>query len=175
MWTFRQFTRSIRGLVAVMGLGLGIVATGCGRDQLSTGGGGIETGGTHSGGTSGVGGSNPNRCGNDVCEDGEFQTCPRDCEGPGCGDGFCDFPAGEGQTCPVDCGTCNDGICNPDIDPFYCPDDCRGGFCGDGTCSFDEDVFSCPIDCGFCSDGVCGPGEDTFSCPQDCTVCGDMI
>src|SRR6187431_299064 len=161
MWSFRQFSRSIRALGAVLGLGMAIAAVGCGRDQLAPG------GGSEHGGTSGVGGSNPNPdCGDGICEGNEPRTCPRDCDEPGCGDGYCDFSSGEPEYCPVDCQTCgngycddsdwsncpwectcNDGVCDPEYDPVYCPSDCPR--CGNGACEFNEDVFNCSLDCGY--------------------------
>ena len=57
-------------------------------------------------------------CGNNICENNEYQTCPSDCDFPieesNCGDGICE--GAETKTnCPYDCGTnipvCGDGVC----------------------------------------------------------------
>ncbi len=41
-------------------------------------------------------------CGNNVCEDGEDETCPEDCIFSICGDGYCDFDEDE-VNCKEDC------------------------------------------------------------------------
>jgi hypothetical protein len=49
----------------------------------------------------------PPPCGDGICSPGE--TCFADCGRPPCGDGFCDF--GEIDTCPMDCGVCDGRFC----------------------------------------------------------------
>ncbi|MCC6625437.1 MAG: hypothetical protein IT385_29630 [Deltaproteobacteria bacterium] len=143
-------------------------------------------------------GCEPELCGNDVCDAGEREDCPEDCDGGGgggqvgCGDGQCDLAALEFLVCPEDCGGggggggaggCNDGVCDQaTFESVWCPQDCGGGGgggggnCGNGTCDLLERA-TCPGDCpGGCGDGVCHQGEQ-FLCNDDCAEgnpdCGD--
>ena len=143
MWSFRQFTRSIRGVVAVVGLGFGVFATGCGRISSPRTVAGTKPGARTEAEPRESAVRTPTDAATAFVRTAESEGVRR--LRRGCGDGFCDFPAGEGKTCPVDCGTCdngycqendwsscpwectcNNGVCDPDIDPMYCPNDCVG-------------------------------------------------
>jgi hypothetical protein len=114
-------------------------------------------------------------CGDDRCGPGEQTTCPSDCPGAGCGDGFCSVYENS-SSCPQDCGAaafCGDGVCNGGESSWSCPSDCGSGpQCGDGACNGGEDSWSCPSDCG--PAGVCGncicEANELQQCPTDCGV-----
>lgn len=98
-----------------------------------------------------------------------------------CGDGICDEACNETIfTCPVDCGGayCGDGFCSANEDFINCPEDCPAPICGNGLCEFGENHISCPEDCILtCNyDGICDFGESFASCP-DCMIesCGNMF
>lgn len=114
-------------------------------------------------------------CGDDRCGPGELNTCPSDCPGAGCGDGFCSVYENS-SSCPQDCGAapfCGDGVCNGGESSWSCPSDCAPvQQCGDGACTGSEDASSCPSDCG--APGVCGncicEANELQQCPTDCGV-----
>ncbi|MGK0359432.1 MAG: hypothetical protein ACI9U2_001734, partial [Bradymonadia bacterium] len=134
----------------------------------------------------------PERCGDEVCGDGEdCGNCPADC-GACCGDGQC--AGGETcSTCPADCG-CPDGeqcnvqqarcidVCVPQCDGRNCDADGCGGECGncldnqecnDGVCR-DLCVAACDgRDCGGdgCG-GACGECDAADLC--DDGVCAEI-
>lgn len=66
----------------------------------------------------------PSVCGDNQCDASELTTCPQDCGGNDCGDGFCNVAGGEPADCPIDC--CGDGSCDFGEDAV-CPGDCGGG------------------------------------------------
>lgn len=70
-------------------------------------------------------------CGNNVCDAGETQTCPQDCQANHyCGDGNCDSDE-TASSCPADCGTVcnNNGTCDAGETALNCPADCSSGAC----------------------------------------------
>ncbi len=129
---------------------------------------------------SGIGGPNPDECGNAQCDRGETaETCPEDCDPAPetCGNNTCD----EGETmdnCPMDCDPsvekCGNGTCDEDETIDNCPMDCDEGSkqCGNKTCDEDETIESCPKDCDpslkNCGNGECADGETDLTCPEDC-------
>jgi hypothetical protein len=98
-----------------------------------------------------------------------------------CGDNICDTACNETITsCPQDCGGayCGEGFCTGTEDYLNCPEDCPAPLCGNGLCEFEEDHLNCPEDCGLgCNyDSICDFGESFTSCP-DCMIesCGNMF
>ncbi|MBU2100266.1 hypothetical protein KKG83_03565 [Candidatus Micrarchaeota archaeon] len=114
-------------------------------------------------------------CGDGTCQEHESQdTCHSDCGG-GCGNGICD--QGEEQNCPGDCNECGDGVCSGSETPENCHDDCSTApqTCGNNYCDTEETLENCPSDCSNinkCGNGYCDDGEKE-SCPKDCGQCGN--
>jgi hypothetical protein len=119
-------------------------------------------------------------CGNNVCEEGESESCPGDCDStePECGNGQCE--SGEdSESCSADCGStgpvCGNGQCESGEDSSTCSADCGSPIeCGNGQCEAGEDSSTCSADCGspppVCPNGQCEAGEDSSSCPADCEI-----
>ncbi len=118
-------------------------------------------------------------CGNNICDPGERESCPEDCNVPVCGDLQCRF--GEtAESCPEDCQpagpVCGNGDCETGEDIASCPADCgsEGPVCGNNSCEAGEDAQSCPVDCvgdpgPVCGDATCTPDvESCGNCLQDC-------
>jgi len=152
-----------RGAVGWLGVGVCVVAVGCGSDvTVHQGQGGVCAPGDIDACFG------PDQCiGAQAClDDGSgYEAC--DC-GAFCGDGVCE----RGETyvsCPQDGCECGNGACEWPEDVGLCPLDC---FCGNGTCDGGEDYASCPEDGCACGDGTCDSGEDGYTCPADCPCDG---
>ncbi len=92
------------------------------------------------------------KCDNGICDPGEEEYCPQDCnDGDLCGNGTLD----DGEAC--DDGNDKDGDgcaadCHKIEDGFECPEPGNACKMNDGD---------------LCGNGVCDPGEEEY-CPQDC-------
>ena len=109
-------------------------------------------------------------CGDNICEEGEVDYCPQDCQ---------ECPLPPPCSVPLIYGDPKPG------DPNQCPVyTCPSTVCGNGICEKGETANNCLEDCArdlcvnTCGDGVCqervclGPGcpceESSQTCPQDC-------
>lgn len=108
-------------------------------------------------------------CGNNVCEMGEAESCPGDCEfAPVCGDGAC----GEGEThgnCPGDCEApvvCGDGECDSGETAESCHTDCAAPDSCTGNCN-EQAPSGCWCDPRCLDIGDC--------CPDACDVCASIL
>ena len=197
----KSLLNMLRDAVLLGAVGVGVLASGCGRDTLNpdlvfhTGGVGGSNGGKGgkggkggtggkggvggTGGVSGTGGTGGNPfCGDGSCDQGigeNVASCPIDCPGGFCGDDYC--APGEVGICP-ECldNTCGNGACDGQSDYFNCPWECGIFECGNGQCDM-SDYLACPWECqpSTCGNLICDNPSDLSFCPWECgqTTCGN--
>jgi len=119
-----------------------------------------------------VEGAGPSTCPDGICDAGECNTCPSDCNfNDCCPDEICNNEE-TCSSCSTDCTTPAGSVCC--LGNVYPGDCCVNSDCsGSEVCNPSHQCTAAPQ----CGDGSCdtGAGETCVSCVSDCGTCGSTI